>query len=499
MHPLHNEFTATLVSNASLDIYPNNHVFNFTNILAETLTLSRHEQWRVCLQSISLTNINDEPELQNSQNLVEKQEKLFLKSLEKIENLSRVNRKEYFKAVNLLYGQAKGIIDKKLEIFHKTNTLFIECDQIIPKYGTQPILSSFIIPPTHPEAEFYHYEPATEEYFDLVSPEIAQFSFRILNATKEKISRTASQATIIVLKFKKMANTRHSYAVTIDNDNQPPEKFYAKFPVLESLDPTINWEMAVTRVSFVPHFRKIPSGGYTIRLITDVDDFLTQLTSHTWNEYLDSKPQESINLEYSEHYAPSTLLAPLAEAFKAICKKKNLNGVLDIVQNTHLTITVTPNETTEENKKKPCLIILPEKLIYVLGFDSPGIVFHDGYGALPSTYGKTLKAKRKVNLNFLVPQNLLLYADCVQPSVIGNAYGKYLTNIPIPMQDSKSVFDLSYVVYEPKNLEFHPLHQSDINHVLIQLLRTDGNPPEFMTNQVKLFISFLIRKIRPSK
>ena len=84
--------------------------------------------------------------------------------------------------------------------------LFIQCEQIIPKYGTQQILSSFIVPPDHPEAEFFHYKWATEEYFNLPSTEISQFTIKILNATKQKISRTACQPKIIVLKFKKMAN-----------------------------------------------------------------------------------------------------------------------------------------------------------------------------------------------------------------------------------------------------------------------------------------------------
>ena len=77
MCPLDNEFTVTLISNASHDIYPNNHVFNFTNILAETLVLAKHEEWRVCLQSISLTNINDEPEMQKAKTLISDKESLF--------------------------------------------------------------------------------------------------------------------------------------------------------------------------------------------------------------------------------------------------------------------------------------------------------------------------------------------------------------------------------------------------------------------------------------
>ena len=48
-----------------------------------------------------------------------------------------------------------------------------------------------------------------------------------------------------------------SYAITIDNDTQPPEKCYAKCLVLHTLEnQSMNWEMAVTRVSFVPQFKK---------------------------------------------------------------------------------------------------------------------------------------------------------------------------------------------------------------------------------------------------
>ena len=319
MRPLDNEFTVTLISNASFDIYPNNHVFNFTNILAETLVLAKHEEWRVCLQSISLTNINDEPEIQNAQNAVSNKIEGFHKALKKVEKYRENNKALYAQTSETIYKQASRIIDTKLNIFHSTNTLFIECEQIIPKYGTQQILSSFIIPPEHPEAEFFHYEPSTEEYFDLVSTEISQFSIKILNATKEKISRTASQPTIIVLKFKKMANMKTSYAITIDNDNQPPGKFYAKFPVLHTLEnQSMNWEMAVTRVSFVPQFKKMPIGGYTITLVTDVDNFVSQLSTHTWNDYLNDKPKHSIHIKYYEYSKPSSLVAPLSEAFAAI-------------------------------------------------------------------------------------------------------------------------------------------------------------------------------------
>ena len=498
MHSEDNEFCVTLVSNASTDIYPNNHVFKFTNVLAKQLALPRHEKWRVCLQSISLTNTNDEPEFIASQRVIEEKIALYNTSINKaIKTLAHMPEK-LSKTINLLFGQTKGILEKKIELFNTTNSLFIECNQIIPKYGQAKILSSFIIPPTCTDAQFYHYEPITEEYFDLANTDISQFDIKILNANKEKISRTASQPTIIVLKFKKMDNTLPSYSITIDNGNESPEKFYAKFPLLNTLETATRWEIAVSRVSFIPLLKKFPSGGYSISLIKDTDDFLTELTTQTWDEYFSKKEKHTAFLNYSEYYTPATLLGPISEAISAISKKANLQSQMYLNVNDLVTIIISSKETIESTKKKPYLLVLPEELIYVLGFDNEGIIFNNGYGALPSYPGKKLTARRKVNINFLIPQNLLLYVDCVQPSLVGNAYGKYLTNIPIPIQNNsnETIFDLAYTVYEPKNLEFHPIQQNDINHVLIQLLKVDGKAPEFVTNQVKIFISFLIRKVR---
>ena len=492
-----NEFTVTLVSNASTDIYPNNHVFNFTNVLAKTLVFPRNENWRVCLQSISLTNINDEPEFVAAEKRISNKTDEFEKSLKKIQSTLAHSPAEMIKATEILFRQSKKIIEDKLEIFNTVNALFIECDQIIPKYESQRILSSFIVPPTHSKLEFYHYEPTHEEYFNLASTDINRFSIKILNANKEKILRTASQPTILVLKFKKMGENINSYSITVNNEDSPPEKFYAKLPMLDTLgNLNTDWEMAVSRVSFIPLLKKFPSGTYSINLITDVDDFVSQLTPQTWDKYLADKPHQSVNLRYNENFSAQTLLAPIGEAIESLFKKNGKIVDFEFNDSLYLMLKVKTDGMTEKEKNTPYLLTMPEELIYVLGFDNEGIVFNNGYGALPCTYAKVLTARRQYNVNFLVPQNLLLYIDCVKPSLVGNAYGKYLTNIPVPIKTEKNIFDLSYVTYEPKNLEFHPLHQSTINRVLIQLLKVDGNPPEFVTDQIKIFISFLIRKKR---
>ena len=88
-----------------------------------------------------------------------------------------------------------------------------------------------------------------------------------------------------------------------------------------------------------------------------------------------------------------------------------------------------------------------------------------------------------MNTSFLIPQNILLYLDCVAPSLVGNIYGKYLTNVPVPYIELNTL-EIPYISYEPKNLEFHPIIQTDVSHVKLQLLKSDGNVPEFLLNNI---------------
>ena len=55
----------------------------------------------------------------------------------------------------------------------------------------------------------------------------------------------------------------------------------------------------------------------------------------------------------------------------------------------------------------------------------------------------------------------MLYLDCVAPSLVGNIYGKYLPNVPVPHIEG-NVLEIPYVTYEPNFLE------------KLELLKTDG-------------------------
>ena len=79
------------------------------------------------------------------------------------------------------------------------------------------------------------------------------------------------------------------------------------------------------------------------------------------------------------------------------------------------------------------------------------------------------------------------------PRLIGNVFGQYLTNIPIPSTTvSESV--VPYISYEPKNLEYHPLKTGDLNNVRFRMYQTDGSIPEFSVSSIKIFMSIIFRK-----
>ena len=492
MYEEQNEFTVTLLSNASYDIYPQNNVFNFSTVLAKPLNFNLEEDWRVCLQSISLTNISDDPQFDKERTFIVKKTKEFRTILKKAKKAVRDGESlKNISALKTIYSQAKEVLKARVKLFNNTNSVFVRCEEINPLFENDRNISAFVIPPIlKKEGEFMFYEPTTEEYFNITTPILEKISIQILNPKGLKIYRTVAQPSIVVLKFKKMQGLRKSYTINITNtDNQNPADFFIKFPYLPIKDGENNpWEIAVTRVSLLSCFKKFPPGKIPITVIKHTDDYGKKFTCQTWETYIAEKPQGIALFECEESPSHFTLVDAIRDAFENACSAIGVIGSLKKYNKT-LSFEISSRNEYEQY----FLIILPEELIYVLGFDNDGITFKNGFGAIPTRAKKKIIAKRQVNTNFLIPQNLLLYSDCVVPSLVGNVYGQYLTNIPIPRTTSDPI-EIPYTMYEPKNLEFHPLQRNQIEDVRVRLLKTDGTQPQFIVDNIKIYISLLIRE-----
>ena len=501
-----NEFSVTLVSNSSYDVCPENTVFNFTNILARELIFPQQEKWKMCLSSITVSNIaelvGDEiikrelAGLEEEFIVMQKRHDNFNRALARGKDATKtaILQKGFRKESYFMY---RRIVKKRIELFNKKNPFFVECDQITPKYDTSKILASFVAPP-HSESknEFITYQPSTEEYFELNSTRLNRFDIKIVSPEGTELQSTIAQPTVVVLKFKKMEYEIYdTHTIHVSNKMQNPANFLVNFPDSLVPDGAQNpWEIAVSRISLIPLFKKFPGGEFNIQIVRRAEDFPSKFNVNTWNDYLADKEVGNITFTYQQDNTEEDFVPYISTVLAAAGKKVLVKAALRQDPDGKVKIRAIVKDATA---RETLLIILPTELICVLGLDSEGIIYRGGVGALPTTTSKIITGRRKLQLDFLYPQNLLLYSDCVMPSLIGNVYGQYLTHLPIPKNEKKEGEDalqVPYFTHEPKNLEFHPIRTAELNNVRFKMLKTDGSEPVFDLRSIEMFISLIFRR-----
>ena len=101
-----------------------------------------------------------------------------------------------------------------------------------------------------------------------------------------------------------------------------------------------------------------------------------------------------------------------------------------------------------------------------------------------------------INMDLVQPQNLMLYADCIRPSLVGNAYGQFLTTIPILKQQD------FFSEYVPQCGKYHALTSTTVDRVQFQLLQTDGSrtqPTIQYRDKLKSYRTYLTLSFRRKK
>ena len=486
------EFSVTLLSNASVDIYSRNNVYEFSNVLENELHLPAAENWKFCVQSISLSNYMNSTH-KDRRSLISK-ENVLINSWRKIKSEikdGKITKGQQDVLLQTTYDKLHTILKHKTELFNKRNPIIVECMQVFPKFGTSKNIATFIANNTE---TFVTYEPTSEEYFSLNSPTITELSIRIKNSFDETLETTLAQPTVLVLKFKKMKYHSLEYqTIYINSGSEDPTDFHVRLPDNLLEDGKINpWEIALTSVNFVPLFKTFPTGIFHIAAIRNFEDFFTFLNNSTpskWNTFFKNSEKGVQEFTYKDNVNADALYDFAKTIIENAAKKL---GVI---------IFVTKKDPTKNERymyikpSEDIVLVLPENLIFCLGLDKPGIYYINGYGAIPFKKDKMVTATRHIDVSFMKPQNLLVYTDCVQPSYVGNVFAQYLTNVPLPQDKTKTGTDVPYITFEPKNLEFHPLQTGDLSNVRFKLLRTDGTKPEFAMNEtVKLFMSIQFRR-----
>jgi hypothetical protein len=359
---------------------------------------------------------------------------------------------------------------------------------INPKHTRDNVLTRFTVPEYDPvKSPTVTYQPNTCSYFELTSNNIGKIDIDITDAFGASLKATTAQPTVVVLKFKKMETDLADYFTLRVESETSPVNFRAQLPDSLIKDGQQNpWEMALTKISFPPSFYQFPAGHCTMALYKRNEKFESWLVDQNNKEKMRAfMAERSVR---SEPY-PAQKTSLTAKEF-IIDMQTRLANLYTEEDWTRITIKEKSGKT-EISVTEPIILQIPIPVGNVLGINQHKAITLNEQIFLDLKPTKKFVSDFKIDTNLMIPRNLMLYADCVAPSLIGNIYGQYLTNIPIKIEDVNSKF-LS--TYEPRNLEFHPMQTGDLSNVHFQLTQTDGEFPSLSNENAKLFITLLFRK-----
>ena len=177
--------------------------------------------------------------------------------------------------------------------------------------------------------------------------------------------------------------------------------------------------------------------------------------------------------------------------------EEDLVRVLNI-DNDVCVFSIEPNGVGEKKKQASVVfrregyVLLPWELVALLGYDDNSIVLHvDRRNAprskaqigvslkLQGTQGQKFVFPEKVNLNALYPRNVFVYAQFVQPSIVGNTQTRLLSVLPLEFQPNE-VYEGRHGVVKNRTLRFVPLEFTDLHTLHIQLRDATGRPIRFV-------------------
>ena len=470
------EFYVTLLSNASPGLYPGNTVTQFTNVLPKPLSLPREEKWRVCLHHLSMPTADqeglDEKEFVRLGLVLDNANK----QVEETDSTNLLNW--YLNVANQVRGKRADMLMGK---YCKEGLIFVRSPDVT-SYTNTNILSVNAIHPYSPTnaSEAYVYEPETNAYFDLTSNLITELTFEITNYHNERWTCNTAQPSILVLKFKSMFQDRNDYhTVRVTNPSFGDiTDFRVALPdnLLRAGEQN-PWEMALTQISFVPSFHQF-------------DTTQTFKWSFAYAREGQSSPKEQVDfgtMEFPEQNVSVRRLLKYVVDFFAPREKVPLSfSYRKGAHNAYYLQIIN----TGRHQRSPVALSLPWQLTYMLGLSGIKCEINPGNIRIDVDHKMTHYATMAMDPNFLVPSNLLIYCDAIEPSSIGNTFGSYLTNISIRKDITNQM-----ITVEPKNLEYHTVTTGDLGNVRFQLFKTDGTPPNFKNKKhQKIFMSFIFRR-----
>lgn len=393
--------------------------------------------------------------------------------------------------------------------------------------------------------DFTTYRPNILTFFPLKSTYLNSLLVSLTDCYQRPLNNNTYviSPTILALRLqpKIMEENTYEYRTCFINNEwgEDPTDFYASLPsYLSECAKRNEWEMALLKCS-IPHNFHLITNKMKIQIVEryrfnqqsevfDGEEFLeplylyeTEDVVHIINTSINDENYYSGEVNMTFEYNPTIedIVEVLEEALNNVKKFKfpiNFGG------GDYYTDMTYESDRIAIKSNRRLIIILPSIFASVLGIDNNKLInlgndtscieMDDYWGNMPEmrfvlpsqieNYDESvireheryyLFCKKEVNVNLLEIQNLLVYANCIEESLIGNSFGQYLTNIPI-IRDENEYF----TEYTPLHPEYHKMSSNNLERVTFQLTDTKGNKPKLMyqslLNHYKTYLTLSFRR-----
>ena len=169
---------------------------------------------------------------------------------------------------------------------------------------------------------------------------------------------------------------------------------------------------------------------------------------------------------------------PILEKISFLVRDLTDNVITPIVEDGYFTIDNDSDGASE--------IRFDGKLAYLLGMTE--LYFPNEIFTVPEV--EHYIPPYDINLARLAPNSMMLYTDIIQPIIIGSENAKILKHIPI-----KHTEDGLLQMYESKHLNFIPLSHSRISSIVFKLMQYDGSPIKFSDSTEELIYSIVFSAV----
>ena len=337
----------------------------------------------------------------------------------------------------------------------------IECSEICEQIYNNQLTKDLNVffPLISENMVYYFHEFLVRQYVKLSNCDISKISITLKDENNKNLPITSGVASFVKLNFKKMPYNYESFNVGVTSHEGEGCFFTSNMPRTYYLDS--DWKVSLSSINFPNNFKPL------------AHEKSSRIIFYGNNKKLrEVKKLEIPNLMWTE----ITLIAMLNETMQEFA---------------HFTVGALSIYTF--TLKKKAIISLTSSVCSILGFDpksdkdyflkkSEGYVFFN-----PSNEDIEIPMNNSFNIDYLKPKYMMLYADFIQPSIVGESYSKLLKIIQIPNNNA------NYHTDEFQHQETHSLENTLIKTMHFEIRSHTGELINFADSK-NIFLNLLFSK-----